>query len=309
MTTSMTTAHKKILTFLVLTFGFSFVFYYLIASAGTLESGPILGLMWSPGVAALITQLIFNRSLRGLGWKPGKFKYLLLGYLLPVGYGVVSYGLVWLTGLGHLDANELLTQTSAHLVPMGLPQVNSPVALMAVYLGLVVTVGTVQSLLSATGEEIGWRGLLVPELSKVTTFTRTALISGAIWAVWHYPLILLANYHNTGAPVWFSLICFTVLVLSAGFIYAWLRLKSGSLWPAVLLHASHNLFIQNVFTPLTQNTGPTPYFIDEFGVILALVAAVFAFIYWRKRGEVERVTTAPTSYGAPVATTPPQPQH
>jgi hypothetical protein len=64
-----------------------------------------------------------------------------------------------------------------------------------------------------------------------------------------------------------------------------------------------------VFTPLTQNTGPTPYVIDEFGVALALVAAVFAFIFWRKRGELEHTATSRAAFDVPVALTPPQPQH
>jgi CAAX protease family protein len=279
----MTISHRKILVFLALTLAFSSIFYYLIIKAGKLESAPVFGLMWSPGVAAIVTQLIFHRSLRGMGWKPGSFKYLLIGYLLPVGYGLISYAIIWLTGLGRFDATELAAQTAAHIAP----QVSSPVMLMIIYFVIVITWGTVQSLLSALGEEIGWRGLLVPELSKVSPFTVTALISGAIWAIWHYPLILLAGYHNEGAPVWFGLICFTVMVLGAGLIFAWVRLKSGSLWAAALLHASHNLFIQNVFTPLTQKNALTPYFIDEFGIMLALVTAVVAYIIWRKRREVE----------------------
>ena len=50
-------------------------------------------------------------------------------------------------------------------------------------------------------------------------------------------------------------------------------LRSGSLWTATFLHASHNLFIQAIFTPLTGNTRPTPDAIDEFGFVLPLVIA------------------------------------
>jgi CAAX protease family protein len=292
----MTNSNKKILIFLALTLALSSIFYYLIASAGKLGSGPVLGLMWSPGIAAIITQFIFHRSLRGLGWKLGHFRYLLSAYLLPVGYGLISYAVIWLTGLGRFDSAELVALTRANIAP----QITSPVMLMIIYMGVVITWGTLQSLLSALGEEIGWRGLLVPELSKVSSFTMTALISGAIWAIWHYPLLLLADYRNEGAPVWFGLICFTVMMLGAGFIFAWLRLKSGSLWPAVLLHASHNLFIQNVFTPLTQRNTLTPYFIDEFGIMLALVTAIVAYIVWRKRKGVESAFSSQELPGMPL---------
>ncbi len=59
---------------------------------------------------------------------------------------------------------------------------------------------------------------------------------------------------------------------------AWLVLRARSLWPAAILHASHNLFIQSIFTPLTRDTGPTKYVIDEFGVGLVITTAIGAGI-------------------------------
>jgi uncharacterized protein len=111
------------------------------------------------------------------------------------------------------------------------------------------------------------------------------LISGVIWSVWHYPLLLFGDY-NSGAPPWYSLACFTVMVIGISFVFAWMRLKSGSLWTATFLHASHNLFIQRVLTPLTTDTGKTKYVIDEFGAALAISALIVAAIFWQKRSEV-----------------------
>ncbi len=96
------------------------------------------------------------------------------------------------------------------------------------------------------GEEIGRRGLLAPELAKLYSFTTTSVISGVVWAIWHYPVLLVGDYNNSGDPFWFGLICFTVLVIGISFALIWLRLKSGSLWTAVLLHTSHNIFIQAI---------------------------------------------------------------
>jgi membrane protease YdiL (CAAX protease family) len=276
------TPRNKIILFLILTVAFSAVFYYLVISAGSLQAqggAYTLGLMWSPGVAAIITQLIFERSLRGMGWKLGRAKYLLTSYGLPLAYALAAYTVIWLTGLGKLDLATFGVQSASKF---GMP-VSSPVVSAFVAILIFATVGVFTSMFSALGEEIGWRGLLVPELAKTTTFTKTALISGGIWTLYHIPVLLFADYNNNGAPVWFGLICFAVLVIGISFAFAWLRLKSGSLWTGVVLHASHNLFIQGIFTPLTQNTGPTPYFIDEFGLGLALTAIVVAYIFWRKR--------------------------
>src|SRR5262249_37659031 len=137
----------------------------------------------------------------------------------------------------------------------------------------------------ALGEEIGWRGLLVPELFKTFGFTMTALISGAVWSSWHYPVLIWGDY-NAGTPTWYALACFTVMVMSISFIFAWMRLKSGSLWTGAILHASHNLYIQGIFTPMTRNVGKTAWYIDEFGAVLPLVALGFAIYFWRKGHEL-----------------------
>jgi hypothetical protein len=55
-----------------------------------------------------------------------------------------------------------------------------------------------------------------------------------------------------------------------------------------LLHASHNLFIQAILTPLTIDTGKTKWVIDEFGFALAIAAVVVAIIVWGLRAQVER---------------------
>ena len=154
-----------------------------------------------------------------------------------------------------------------------------------VYVLVMGSFGLVRSLSSALGEEIGWRGFLVPQLSKTFSFTATALISGIIWSCWHYPILIWGDY-NAGTPTWYGLTCFTVMVIAMSFVFAWMRLKSGSLWTGAILHASHNQYIQAIFTPLTRNTGKTAWFIDEFGAVLPVIAVLFAIYFWSKRREL-----------------------
>lgn len=250
-------------TFLGLTFGLSAVFWWLIISAGSLgvHGGLyVLALMWCPGVSAIITRLIFQRNVRGEGWHPGAVRWLALAYVLPLGYATAAYGFVWLTGLGGVDLARFRIPVVTFLV-----------------------VGSLQSLLSATGEELGWRGFLVPALARTMSFRNTALVSGAIWAAWHVPLIIGADY-NGGTPAWYSVLCFAVMVVAMGFPFAWLRLRSGSVWPAAVLHATHNLFVQAFFDRVTVDTGPTRWLTGEFGAALALAIVVTAWLFWRARG-------------------------
>ncbi len=40
--------------------------------------------MWAPGIAALVTRLLYRRNLRGFGWRLGKPRYLIISYLVPL---------------------------------------------------------------------------------------------------------------------------------------------------------------------------------------------------------------------------------
>ena len=126
----------------------------------------------------------------------------------------------------------------------------------------------------------------VPKLAEMTSYTKTSWISGLVWALWHWPLILLADYH--GPSVAFSLIAFTALMVASSFVYAWLRLKSGSLWTAVILHGSHNAFIQSFFDRITTPTDFTEYLVGEFGLVIVAAVSVTAWLCWRRRGEVQQ---------------------
>lgn len=274
---------NKIITFLGITLSISCIFYYLIISAGSLQASGgiyIFLLMWTPGAAGIATQLIYERSLKGMGWKLGKFKYLYLAYLIPLGYCLVVYGITWLTGLGIFPSTEFVNNFM-QTYP-GMSQTGS----ILVYSAAMATAGFIVSMFSALGEEIGWRGLLVPEMAKMMSFPKTAFFSGLIWAAWHMPIVFFADYNMPGLPTWYAGLMFLIMVVGISFVFAWLTLKSGSLWTAVVLHASHNIFVQAVFTPLTGQKPITPFIIDEFGCGLALAAVVLLAIFWRKQKDL-----------------------
>jgi membrane protease YdiL (CAAX protease family) len=77
-----------------------------------------------------------------------------------------------------------------------------------------------------------------------------------------------------------------VSVTGMAVMLAWLRLRSGSLWPAVLYHATHNLVIQGIFDGSTIDTGPTKWITTEFGIGTAVVMVIIGTYFWRKRDEL-----------------------
>lgn len=276
-------SRMQVLIYVVLVFAFSSLFYFLILHSGSLSNGRgmyVLGLMWCPALAGMLTLRLDGRSIAQLGWKWGETKYQIQSWFIPLLYASIAYVIVWVAGFGAFGNPEYLDALVRQMHLGGSPWISIGVGIF-----LTGTYGLVRSVSSALGEEIGWRGFLVPELSKTTSFTLTSLISGMVWSLWHYPILIYGDY-NAGTPTWYGLTCFTVMVVSGSFIFAWMRLKSGSLWTGAILHASHNLYIQAIFTPLTRNTGRTAWYIDEFGCVLPLVTIAFAVYFWSKRREL-----------------------
>jgi membrane protease YdiL (CAAX protease family) len=259
----------RIATFVAVTYAFSSIFISMVVMSGEITILAAFGGMWSPFVGVLVTRLIFpdgrrRGSLAGLGWGWGKTRYQLASYALPILYVGATYVVVWLTGIGRF------TDTAPGTV--------------AVWALKNIGMGLVTANLFAFGEEVGWQGYLVPQLYRVTSFTKTALLRGIIWSVWHYPLLLGGVYGAQDTPAWFRLVCFTITMTSISFAFAWLRLKSGSLWTGTWMHASHNKFIQGVFPGMTIAAGTTAWYVDEMGALTAVAAVIVAFLFWRKRG-------------------------
>lgn len=135
--------------------------------------------------------------------------------------------------------------------------------------------------ISALGEEVGWRGLLVPQLLKITSFNRTVLITWIVWALWHYPAIIWADYHS-GAPRWFDLASLTIAIIGLSALTARLRVKSGSLWPPVIWHAAHNLLVLAVYPAMTVRKAYSEYVISDFGIGVMVTGILLALVFTRK---------------------------
>lgn len=287
----------NVVRFVALAFLLSAVFAVLIIRGGSMATGRWLyvkGAMWSPAIAVAILRPIPQDGERwpfaGLGWQ-WRGGYQIVAYATAVSASVIVYALAWTTGLAGFPNTIALAKIAKDFGWVGLPTV----VIIPGYAIMTATFGLLPALPSALGEEIGWRGYLVPELSRVCSFTTTSLVTGVIWALWHAPVILFSDFTH-GVPVWYGLTCFTVFIMASSVICTWLRLKSGSIWPTVVLHATNNLMLADVLTPLTVQTGASRYFVNEFGCLLPILAIIGAIVCWRRRAEVEpERATAPAT--------------
>ncbi len=258
-------ALQKITIFLVLVMAFSAAISALRAliqhganlSALPLSPSLVDGLMmWSVGLAGVLAALMVDRSLKDVGLGFARPKYLILAASVPLAYCTAIYVPVWIFGLGQFGGGEVL------------------------FAGLLSALsGLPLHLFFAAGEEIGWRGVLVPNLARAAGFKYVAVLPGAIWALWHYPDILFFGY-NAGTPRVSALACFSVALIGLGVFLSWLRLASNSVWPAVIFHGAHNSIIWRAFDHATGRGAMTGYVATEFGLGFAIAGAVVGYLCW-----------------------------
>ena len=260
-------ARAKIAIFFILAVSFAGILYFVRA---LVPSGTTFGIliwtprladalaMWSVGFAGCIALIIIDRSLGDLGLKVGSPKYVILALTLPIVYGVAVYVPVWTFQLGRFAGASMLRAAIVSAV------IHSPLHLLA-----------------AAGEELGWRGVLVPNLARTADAKYVAFLPGAIWALWHYPDILFFDY-NVGTPWPFALIYFSVSPIGQSAFLSRLRLASGSILPAVAFHGVHNSVIWDIFDRVTERSAVTVYISTEFGAGLSVIGAALGYLFWSK---------------------------
>jgi membrane protease YdiL (CAAX protease family) len=288
---------RAISVYLALTIALSSVFWALMIASGHVLGAHgfyATGLEWCPGSAALLTCAILRIDLATLGWHWRPWRWPILAYVTPLACCAVAYGVVWTTGVGGFPNMKTVADLRDSL---GLGDLTTPLVIL-LSVALWLTGGSVRVLASSLGEGIGWSGFLAPRLAARYGFTKAALITGAIWASWHFPILLFSDYFdNASPPLRFALPCFVIQLLGFSVIMLWLRLRSGSLWTGALINASTIVWKDFAFTPLTAPRGwITAYAIDDSGFMLPAVIVAAALLFWLRRGDVAqpRVLAPPT---------------
>ena len=236
---------KPLIWFLIIAFGLAWVFFLLPLAFGPLGSTTrqiatqvLWALaMWAPGLGAIIaTRWIAGERLGTLNLRRlGDWRAYLWAWLLFPALAVATGLLTWAFGAGKLDTqftlikDSLATAPGGEAIPAGL--------IVLIQIGVALTFGPLFNTIFALGEELGWRGFLLPRLLPLGQW-RAIGLSGVIWGVWHAPAILQGhNYPNRPVAGVFMMIVFCVLL---GAILSWLYLRTRSPWAPALAHGSLN---------------------------------------------------------------------
>ncbi len=192
--------------------------------------------MFGPGLAAIIvTRFIAREPLKSLNLKRlGPKRFYAWAWVLPPVLAVLALGFTLLFGVGTLDS-------SFSVIREALPQEPLPIPVELILLGQIVAAITfaplINVVLGAMGEELGWRGFLLPRLMELGRW-RAILLSSVIWGLWHAPVILQGhNYPETPVLGVFLMVGWCVLL---GIILSWLYFETRSPWAPALAHGSIN---------------------------------------------------------------------
>ncbi|MCB9730286.1 MAG: CPBP family intramembrane metalloprotease [Deltaproteobacteria bacterium] len=185
-------------------------------------TGPLV--LWAPALVAAVAAGMSRRGVvRSLGLRPGPWPYWIVAFALPA---------------------AALLAIDAALLAGGVLGFEGEVE------GLDWVLLTV-NVFEAAGEELGFRGWLVPAMASRRGFGPAALASSALWALWHLPGVLWSDVIG-GAPLLVGLAAFALFALGFGTALAWVRLRSRSVWPAVIAHATHNAVLFGVLAHTFQ---------------------------------------------------------
>ena len=233
-----------------------------------------------PTVAVtILTFTVFRRGTRRELWRSiglGRAGVRSWGAALgaPILLCGAAFGAALLVGAGQLRAWHITGFTVSTFA------VNS---LLNFLVGMVVLMG----------EEIGWRGFMLPRIQLLTTKRRAALVTGFVHGCFHLPLILIATTYDTEGSRWIAAPAAVLTITAAGVLYAWLWDRSHSVWPVTIAHTFANMTFDWGFAAFASTTPVSLAFVaGETGV--ATFAAVVALA-------VVLLTTAKVWKTTPVA--------
>ena len=147
------------------------------------------------------------------------------------------------------------------------------------------------------GEEIGWRGFLLPRLQTALPRRSAAVVTGFIHGCFHLPLILLTTVYDNIGSRWIVAPMVVVVITGGGVLYAWLRDHSASVWPSNVAHVTVNiLFGVGATVTITASPVALEYIAGEGGFATAaavwLIAGALLLAKSQWRGPVREVTPA-----------------
>lgn len=179
-------------------------------------------IMLIPGLLAIVFVKFLHKDPKmklAVFTKKISFTSLLFGILYPILFVFLCALIAQITGIGQPDSQKIFTIEDT----------------VTIIITIVVTLSGV------LGEEYGWRGYLLPELTKIKGKTKATIIVGIVWALYHVPVVyLLAKTTGSSNPLLLCLIQAAV-IFTLSFPLSYCFYLSGNILPVLLFHSIWNI--------------------------------------------------------------------
>ena len=266
---------KRLYIYLGLSFGMAWLIFLIFIFTGqtwTGSSPEMLSLvslgMLTPAIAHVITRKITNEGFRltgensmmlGIDLKERKWVFFLLAVILPVVYATLGDVVIWL------------------MCPEAFGEAEVSSFVVIIYPLLAIVQGVVLSF-AALGEELGWRGYMMPKLIELVGMPKAIIIGGIIWGLWHAPLTCVG--HNFGMDYpgfpYVGIVLMCLFCTALGTVLLYVTIKTNSIWPAAFMHAVNNSSPSVMLLFMKQNV-EIPLWIHALSYIPLIILAILCF--------------------------------
>ncbi|PWJ71041.1 hypothetical protein B0O40_0901 [Ruminococcaceae bacterium R-25] len=277
---------KRLYIYLGLSFGMAWLIFFIFIFTGhtwTGSSPEMLSLvslgMLAPAVAHVITRKITNEGYRltgensmmlGIDLKGRKWVFFLLAVILPVVYATLGDTVIWL------------------MCPEAFGEAEVSSFVVIIYPLLVIVQGVVLSF-AALGEELGWRGYMMPKLIELMGMPKAIIFGGIIWGLWHAPLTCVG--HNFGMDYpgfpYVGIVLMCLFCTALGTVLMYVTIKTNSIWPAAFMHAVNNSTPSVLLLFMKQDVD-IPLRIHILSNIPLTILAIFCFWLMIKRKSITK---------------------
>lgn len=279
---------KRLSLYLALAFALAWMPAFVLLATGhpygsTVFFACMVFAMFMPALSSILTRLITKEGFAGLMLRPrfrGRIKYYIAGWLLP-GVLILAGAALYFAVFPHTFDSSLSFLKMVFLKQLATRSIGT-IILMQMTLGWLAA--PFINLIPALGEELGWRGYMLPKLCALLGARKAVPVSGIIWGLWHAPLIAAGHNYGTGYWGWpvTGILGMVVFCMAFGSFLAWLTLKSGSALPAALAHAGFNGFASigvyfcrgGAYSPFV---GPV-----ATGIVGGAPLLLAAYFFWRR---------------------------
>ena len=277
--------------FVVLIAGSAYFEHRILVLGGSIQNhlGLIFGLVWWVTISSIVARLALRERIGDVSFRWGGAagtRAIAIASAMPLIVGFTAYGIAWSTGLARFRAPTL----PGAVLGVHFASAESGFVRFCQCLGVMLLLGALENFKYAAGEEIGWRGYMLTRLVD-SGIRAPILISGLAWGLWHTPLILSGQYASGPHPI-LSTCLFLVGIVAAGYVFAWLRLSSGSIWPCIWGHGAWNAVVQGAFD---RSTAGRSVWVGESGVLTAGMLILFAVVLYKRWPVAQLSSQAPSS--------------